>query len=152
MFIRNEEVKKLLEAKKEDIEIIKEFIAKGNLESYEYNKKIELNNNVFFRKLKYNLKEKRTFKLENHQQMIDVHYSLKGSEKMFVAHTKELELTTPYNEENDVEWYSLKDNSNVVELIIPQGEMFIAAPSEAHEPDNIVNELEHEKIIFKIKI
>ncbi len=152
MFKRQDKIKQLLLDKKNEITMIEEFIKNTNFDEYGYDEKIDLNENVFFRKMKYNLKENRTFKFENHHKMIDIHYSLKGTERMFVCYLDSLNLIDEYNPDADIEWYSMDENSEISEVIIKQGEMFIAAPDEAHEPDNIFDELEHEKVIFKIKI
>lgn len=141
----------LLEKYKKQIEQIEEFIETTDFEVFDNGEKVELNEDIFFFKSEYKGKEVATNNIENHRNMIDIHYAYKGKEQINICNIEELKLTEEYDTDKDVEWYDPTEVSNVQELIINEGEYVLCFPGEGHEPEIKVDSEECTKIVFKIK-
>lgn len=145
--IREENFKKYSKA----FELVEEFINTTDFEAYQIGEKVQLTDEIFFFKLNYEPKAEPTYKLENHQNMIDVHYAYKGTEGVIVCNTCNLELIEEYDQEKDVEWYKPIEDEDLESKIILPGEKLILFPGEAHEPEIREGSKNNTKIVFKIK-
>ena len=90
-------------------------------------------------------------KLEAHRKYIDIQFLAQGSERIGCAPINHLKPHTPYNEEEDVEFF-LAD-SNTTFLNMTKGSFAIFWPTDAHMPGSQVSGTEEVlKIVFKIRI
>lgn len=79
----------------------------------------------------------REAKLENHHKFIDIHYMIKGAERILVNYSSQLKRLTDYSEENDCELFELTGAERCVEL--HEGDFLVVYPGESHAPKLVVN-------------
>lgn len=148
--MENQIRKSNLEKYKKELEIIDEFTKTTDFEVFDYGEKIELTDDIFFFKSKYNTKVEQ-FALENHHYMIDVHYAYIGNEAINMCLTTELELTDKYDESSDFEWYRPLETSKIEKYFVNEGSYLVIFPGEAHEPEIKIDTDVNTKIVFKVK-
>lgn len=143
-----------LALKKTDIKLVEKLITSVNFDEYPFDKTFDITNKIYFKKVKYKTKKTREYKYQNHKNSIDIYYSLKGGEKIYIANPNNLELQQPYCFEYDTEWYISSSNTSLIEyeIIIPEGDFHIILPGEAHEVNIFLDKSKHEKVIFKLLI
>lgn len=105
---------------KENIESIKAFEGKT----------IDVNEDIFIKKIKAALKNREDSPWEAHKKYIDFHLILEGKEIMEYEDDKNLELSKEYNEEKDVYFLEGKGNN---EILLCEGDFVIYYPGEAHK-------------------
>ena len=89
--------------------------------------------------------------IESHKKEVDVQVVLLGGEKIKIYSPEKLEITTPYSEELDCQFYKATHNPDMELNLIP-GRMAVFFPQDAHacqythrnEPETI------KKIVIKI--
>ena len=86
---------------------------------------------------------------EAHLKYIDIHYILKGEEKIEVGQIKDATLTKTYDEAGDYALYEASGES----ISMHQGDFMILFPNEVHKTAiSINNTLEVKKIVFKTHV
>ena len=69
-------------------------------------------------------------RFEAHKDFIDIHYIITGSENFGYGNISHLEITEPYNSENDVEFLK----GDITPVIMKKGDFCIVYPQDAHIP------------------
>ena len=85
-------------------------------------------------------------KMENHHKYIDIHYVIRGEEKILVSSTEELVRVTGFSEENDCELFEIPEDAESVKL--QEGDFLVVYPGESHAPKNAIGD--ELKIITKV--
>ncbi len=107
-----------------------------------------IGDDLFVNILDFEGKEEKDCRMEAHQEYIDVQIPLTDSERMgWRAQEDCQEITTPYNEQKDVEFYADKAATFVD---VPAGHFAIFFPTDAHQP-GIAPDKKYRKIIAKIR-
>ncbi|WP_122641598.1 YhcH/YjgK/YiaL family protein [Luxibacter massiliensis] len=87
---------------------------------------------------------------EAHKNFIDLHYILKGTEKIATADITALAVQTPYDADKDIGFYT---GEKAGEYSLTQGDFMVCFPSDAHMVAIMNKEPEFvEKIVVKIKV
>ena len=85
---------------------------------------------------------------ESHRKYIDLHYLIRGQEKIGVAPVTSATVTKPYDETRDAANYSAEGKY----YIAAPGEFFLFFPSDAHRPNIKVEGYDTvKKLVIKIK-
>jgi biofilm protein TabA len=115
-------------------------------------KRYELADGMFAMIETSNTRPKEAAKLESHQKYVDIQIVLSGAESIAWCPVDELDIETLYDEESDVEFYQLSDDSNGVVRNLP-GFFAVFWPNDAHAPllqvDNIA---QVKKVVIKIPV
>ena len=93
-----------------------------------------------------------TFKFEGHRKMVDIQLDLIGHEKCLVSDIKCGKIEVPYNEEKDVEWFSVNPQAPFNEIIMDRETLVILFPEDIHSPTIYDGCETVKKAIFKISI
>jgi len=90
-------------------------------------------------------------KFENHQKHIDIHYIIKGQEKIGLTPVSDLIANMDYDVENDYQLFDGKVNENI---ILKEGEFLLLFPGEAHVTSGDCGDSSSEvnKIVFKVPL
>lgn len=103
---------------------------------------------VFARVTEAPLKKLDSSKWEAHKNYADIHYVIKGREKIGIGLLSTAKIVEPYNSKRDISFYEGKGNYYVAE----PGTYFIAFPHQIHRPGLEVDGKEVEKkIVIKVK-
>lgn len=107
-------------------------------------------NSVFCNPVCFTTKPESECIFEAHENFIDLHYIVKGSEKIATADTNSLTPHTPYDANKDIGFYTGKQYGS---YILNKCDFMICFPSDAHmvaiAPENPEAV---EKIVVKIKV
>ena len=89
---------------------------------------------------------------ENHQNCIDIHFVLFGSEKISVGEISPLKIHDVYNKDTDCELY--KDITVLLELQMKPGYFIAIFPGEPHETTVSINGHPAilKKVVVKVKL
>ncbi len=92
-------------------------------------------------------------KFEAHRNYVDIQLLLSGKERIYLTSVNGLNVSTPYNEERDIEFYSNSVESS--DFVTLDGSNFVLIyPHEAHAPqaacENIPSEVK--KVVLKLKV
>lgn len=142
--ISDESVKKLIE---DGIKCIKntdlENIKTGNY---------VISDNLVMQVHEYQTKESKEQNYESHRKHLDLHYMIRGSEKIFISKETNPKVTTEYIEERDITFY--ESNLPVYnELVLNPGDFLITEINELHKPGCMLERPENiKKIVLKIKL
>lgn len=108
---------------------------------------------VFGHKVSFTSRPDHECRFEAHKKYIDVHYILRGCERIEMNDVERLDEIVPYDEEKDIGFY---EGAASVEYVLKPGEFVVCYPNEAHkvgmsgsglkQPEDI------EKIVFKIMV
>ena len=111
----------------------------------------DVSENVTVNRQRYFGKEFDVCAPETHKKYLDLQIVVKGSEGFGYAHIDNETLKTKevYNEEKDVEKYTVKDEFIYV---LKDGGFAIVFPEDVHRPGIKINDQEIEKVVIKIKI
>ena len=93
-------------------------------------KRMQLDDDLFSIEQVYKTKPITECIYEAHQQYIDVHYILDGTEMISVANTKELTMDKSYDRKNDYALY--RHPIQASSLILSKGDIGIFFPNDAH--------------------
>ena len=89
-------------------------------------------------------------RLENHHKYIDIHYVIKGAERVLVNCEGDLERLTDFSEEKDCELFVLSGTEKQVDL--HEGDFLAVYPGESHAAkvaiDNVVAPIK--KVVVKL--
>jgi biofilm protein TabA len=103
---------------------------------------------VFARVTEGFLKNFDSSKWEAHKNYIDIHYVIKGREKIGIGPLSSATIVVPYNSTRDISFYEGKGKYYIAE----PGTFFIAFPKDIHRPGLEVNGKETEKkLVIKIR-
>lgn len=70
-------------------------------------------------------------KLENHHKYVDIHYVIRGAERILVnSSTNNLKRLTEFSEESDCELFALSGTERCIEL--HEGDFLVVYPGEPH--------------------
>lgn len=87
---------------------------------------------------------------EAHRRYADLHYIVRGKERIATADVKNLAETVPYDSDRDIAFYSGKKAGSY--LLLP-GDFMVCYPSDAHMVAVMEEESGHiDKVVFKIKM
>jgi YhcH/YjgK/YiaL family protein len=113
--------------------------------------KYVVSENVIVNRQRYFGKEFDVCAPETHKKYLDLQIVVKGSEGFGYAHIDNETLKTKegYNEEKDVEKYTVKDEFIYV---LKDGGFAIVFPEDVHRPGIRIDDQEIEKVVIKIKI
>ena len=99
----------------------------------------------------YETKEVNQNGFEAHKKFIDVQFVLRGAEKVCCLPIDQLQLTTPYKEENDAAFYSAC--SQPLEMTIGNGCFAVFFPQDGHMPCLSLEKLEKvKKVVVKVEV
>jgi len=88
---------------------------------------------------------------ETHVKYFDVQYMVNGTEKVGVVNAAGLVAKTPYDEENDIQFFEEPPLSG--EVLLRTGDYVVLAPEDAHKPRSAANEPEAvNKIVVKVPV
>jgi YhcH/YjgK/YiaL family protein len=97
----------------------------------------------------YNSKSPEVALFEEHEDYIDIHYVVSGSEYIELGDQSTAKLKKPYDEEKDIAFYEAKEKKI---LLAKPGIFFIIFPGELHKPGIKVEESNPvKKILIKIR-
>lgn len=131
-----------------------EFIINNNLASMECGRH-EIADGIYANVQELDTKLPYEAKFEAHRKYIDIQYAISGSERMDFSLLDNFEVQTPYDEEKDVEFFSLKDDAFCPNTIcVNEGEFAVFFPQDCHAPMLCMNEKREniKKVIVKIII
>jgi YhcH/YjgK/YiaL family protein len=113
--------------------------------------KYVVSENVIVNRQRYFGKEFDVCAPETHKKYLDLQIVVKGSEGFGYAHidNETLKIKEGYNEEKDVEKYTVKDEFIYV---LKDGGFAIVFPEDVHRPGIRIDDQEIEKVVIKIKI
>jgi biofilm protein TabA len=90
-----------------------------------------------------------TVRWEGHRNYADVHYVIRGEEKINVAPLSAAKLVTAYNSSRDIAFYTANGSSYKAD----PGNFFIFFPQDVHRPNlQLNNDQVVKKIVLKIKL
>lgn len=78
-------------------------------------------------------------KLENHHKYIDIHYVIKGAERILINYGKDMERLTDFSEEKDCELFALSGTEKQVDL--HEGDFLVVYPGESHAAKVAINDV-----------
>lgn len=115
------------------------------------NGKLELDpNNVTVSITDSETRELDKTKWESHRSFIDLQYIVRGKERMIVADTSALKVTSPYNDKKDVANYSGEGVGK--SYIAKPGTFYLFFPADAHRPVIHVKGYDKvKKVVVKIR-
>ncbi len=106
----------------------------------------DLFDGVYVNMMEYETKEDGIF--ESHHDYIDIHYLIKGSEKIELLEEEKLKVTEEYNKEKDCIFG--KGNGEV--FLVREKQPFVVVPYEAHIPGLKDGEIRNvKKVVIKVK-
>ncbi len=91
-------------------------------------------------------------KYEGHRKMVDIQLDLTGKEKCYVSDINCGKVEVPYNEEKDVEWFSVEPKAPFNEILMDTDTLVILFPEDIHSPTIFDGCDKVKKAIFKIDI
>jgi biofilm protein TabA len=104
------------------------------------------------RVMSYRTEAAETRRWESHRRFIDIQYVVAGRELMQVAEVGELKDATPYDDANDVTFYSAASTS-ASELCVRAGTFAIFFPHDGHRPGiEIDAPADVRKIVIKVPV
>ncbi|MBQ7256913.1 MAG: YhcH/YjgK/YiaL family protein [Abditibacteriota bacterium] len=93
-----------------------------------------------------------TPKYEAHRKMVDIQIDLTGQEKCYVTNIDNGIIETPYNEDKDVEWFTVTSKATFNEILMNTDTLVILFPEDIHSPTIFHGCETIKKAIFKIDI
>lgn len=130
--------------------VLKDYILKNKVDLFKKGK-FEIDSNSFFGiGLEYDTKPASECVWEAHQQYLDVHYMLAGSEIVEVAHIDNAQAQEGYNKEHD---YQIFETQQSVNVTLNTGDLLILTPQDVHKTSICLTDPNAiRKIVFKIKL
>ena len=104
-----------------------EIIGSGKIDQLDCGRH-ELTDEIYVNVMEYETKEVGVF--ESHHRYIDIHYLIRGTERIEIADEDKLDITVSYDENED---YVL-GNASGVQYTIKEKAPFVVMPGEAHMP------------------
>ena len=112
--------------------------------------RIDLSDDVYAAVSEYETKNPEDAKFESHQKYIDLQYLISGEELIGLSDEKNLKVTSPYSETNDITFYDF-DGGKILEATPKK--YFIFFPEDIHRPCIKTDQQQMvKKVVVKIKI
>mgnify|MGYP000241745137 CR=1 FL=1 len=90
--------------------------------------------------------------IESHKREVDIQILLKGNELIKVYDSKEVDVKTPYNPDNDCQFYTNARTPHT-HVILSEGYFAVFFPQDIHNPLNVVGSPEElKKIVIKLNL
>lgn len=142
--ISDENVKKL-------IEVGIDYIKNTDLENIKIGNYV-ISDRTIMQVHEYQTKNSAEQNYESHRKHLDLHYMIKGREKIFISKETNPKLITEYIKERDITFY--ESNLSVYnELVLNSGDFLITEINELHKPGCMVDGPENiKKIVLKIEV
>lgn len=88
---------------------------------------------------------------ETHEKNFDIQYIISGREAFGIVKREGLEVSVPYNEENDIVFYKEPMDSGLV--ILEPGDLIVVAPEDAHKPRLTIGQpVTVKKLVIKVPV
>ena len=111
----------------------------------------ELNSKVKAIVSEYETKKVNENGFEAHKKYIDIQYVLQGAERVCCLPIEQLQLTTPYKEENDAAFYST--STQPVGMTIGNGCFAVFFPQDGHMPCLSLDKPQKvKKVVVKVEV
>lgn len=127
-----------------------DYVVNTNLFKLEVGKYV-VNENVIVNRQRYIGKDFKDAAPETHKKYIDLQIVLRGREAFGYAHINNpsLKVVSPYNEEKDIEKYTVKDEA-LYEMT--ERSFALVFPEDVHRPAIKLDEHFIEKVVIKIRV
>jgi len=113
-------------------------------------------NKIFARVASYPTLRKDECKVEAHNNYIDIQVTLVGAEGIDVFDRQRMDISEPYNAENDIVFFSAVNKTPYASIINYPGYFTMLFPEEAHrpmqKPDNCDAEEPIKKVVIKVEV
>lgn len=108
------------------------------------------NKDYYFKVMDYDTKLDANI-IESHKKEVDIQISLQGTERIKLYSLADVEISKPYSEEIDCQFYN-KLNTPCAELVLKPEHMAIFFPQDIHQPQVVsYKEVENiKKIVIKV--
>lgn len=111
-----------------------------------------INDRLLLKVMEYPTGEECKVGYEAHQHHLDIHYVLRGNERIKWSPINNMAVKTPYDEENDAIFYE-QPIAHVSEAMLGDGVFAIMYPQDGHACTYSVDKCETiKKIVVKVKI
>ena len=111
-----------------------------------------INDRLLLKVMEYSTGEECKVGYEAHQHHLDIHYVLRGNERIKWSPINDMSVKTPYDEENDAIFYE-QPIAHVSEALLGDGVFAIMYPQDGHACTFFVDKCETiKKIVVKVKI
>ena len=111
-----------------------------------------INDRLLLKVMEYSTVEEFKLGYEAHQKHLDIHFVLRGTERIKWSPINEMVIKTPYDEENDAIFYE-KPIAHLSEVLLGDGVFAIMYPQDGHACQYFVEKCETiKKIVIKVKI
>ena len=107
------------------------FLKEADLQSLPVGKQELEGDHLFVAVSEYNSKKKGETKYESHKKYIDIQYVISGKELIGLTTPDLVEVSEPYNEENDITFYNFEGGDY---LQADPAKFFIFFPEDVHRP------------------
>jgi len=99
----------------------------------------------------YDTKPATEIRFEAHRRHVDLQLVFSGTERILVAPTPEMEIETPYAEENDIVFFT--DAKVSSSILMRAGDLAVLHPRDAHKPGCMAGGRDPvRKIVVKVRI
>lgn len=99
----------------------------------------------------YDTKPATEIRFEAHRRHVDLQLVFSGTERILVAPTPEMEIETPYAEENDIVFFT--DARVSSSILMRTGDLAVFHPRDAHKPGCMAGGRDPvRKIVVKVRI
>lgn len=130
----------------EGLKYIKEKATEAELGFYPISEKL------LVKVMEYSTDEECKVGYEAHKKHLDIHYVLRGKERIKWSPINDMEIKTPYDQENDAIFYE-KPINHVSEALLGDGVFAIMFPQDGHACTYYVDKCEIiKKIVIKVAI
>jgi biofilm protein TabA len=124
------------------------FLQTADLDNIKPGKHLIDSENVYALVTEGPARKEDTTKWESHHNYIDIHYVIKGQEKIGIAPVASARIVTPYNKTRDIVFYTAKGKYYKAD----ERNFFILFPKEAHKPNlQLTGNDPVKKVVVKIK-
>ena len=128
-----------------------EFICNNDLNALPLGRNEICGELVFANIVEIEPKSKEEAKLEVHRKYIDIQYVIKGEEKIGVTDISNCTTCIEYDEERDLEFFTINTNEEFIE--IKEGTFAIFYPHDTHKPSISINQPSTvKKVVVKVAI
>ena len=111
-----------------------------------------INERILVKVLEYSTGEECEVGYEAHKKHLDIHYVMRGNERIKWSPINEMDIKTPYDEESDGLYYE-KPIKYVSEALLGDGIFAVMFPQDGHACTYYVDQCETiKKIVVKVKI
>jgi YhcH/YjgK/YiaL family protein len=94
---------------------------------------------IFYSIADYATKPTAQCKLEAHREFIDIHFALRGAERIGWFPVDELNIKSPYHEEKDVAFFEHPQGEAPASVVLRPGMFVVMFPGDGHMPKMMVD-------------